>query len=215
MYLLIISFILLLIPIVLSIIHLLLSLLIFTLGQKKELLENLKSTYQKNTNLDNTPQPDILYLTHIFNLYKQIIHKKLINKFKFSLLKTLIVEVSILLPCICIANLHFKFIAVDDMIKLLKSPFIILCLIPFFMYIKFGQPRETWSRHSHTVSLLEIEFYSFIYDIGNYSNLTCDPSKINYFENQILDIFSNNVTRFANNMKEHVKSEISLSTFKS
>lgn len=175
--------------------------------------QNLKSTYQKNDSSYDT-ESDNSYLFQILKIYKEINSKKIINKYKFSLLTIYILETSILLPCLCIVNLYFKFIKIDIMLSLLKSPFVLLCIFPFFMYIKFVQPRETWTRHSNTVALLEIEFYNYIYHLSDYHNIDFSPYQITFFENRISSIFSKNITSFSQNMKKHIESENSFKNFK-
>ena len=175
--------------------------------------QNLKATYKKNDSSYDT-ESDNSCLSQILKKYKEINNKKITNKCKFSLLTIYVVEISILLPCLCIANLYFKFIEVNTMLSLLKSPFVLLCIFPFLMYIRFVQPRETWTRHSKTTALLEAEFYSYIYHRGVYQTIASSPVQIYTFENRILNIFSNNIAIFSENMKKHTETENSFKNFK-
>ena len=82
------------------------------------------------------------------------------------------------------------------------------------MYIRFVQSRETWTRHSKTTALLEAEFYSYIYHRGVYQTIASSPVQIYTFENRILNIFSNNIAIFSENMKKHTETENSFKNFK-
>lgn len=173
----------------------------------------LKSTYKKNDSSYDT-ESDNSYLFQILKTYKEINKKKIINKCKFSLLTIYMLETSILLPCFCIINLYFKLIKANIMLSLLKSPFILLCIFPFFLYIKFVQPRETWTRHSKTAALLEVEFHNYIYHLSDYHTIDSSPYQIAFFENRVSNIFSENIKNFSENMKIHTKSENSFKNFK-
>ena len=179
---------------------------------KYDFSQNLKSTYKKNDSSYDTESENSC-LAQILKKYTEINEKKIINKYKFSLLTIYVLETSILLPCLCIINLYFKFIKIDVMLSLLKSPFVLLCIFPFFMYIRFVQPRETWTRHSKTAALLEKEFYSYIYHRDAYQNIASSSIQIYTFENIVLNIFSENIMNFSENMKKHTETENSFKNF--
>lgn len=174
---------------------------------------NLKLTYIEN-DLSYDTEANNSFLSLILKKYKEINDKKIINKCKFSLLKFYLLEISVLLPYLCTANLYFKFVKMDIIFSLLSLPFAALCIFPFYIYIRFVQPRETWTRHSKIAALLETEFYSYIYHRGIYQTIAFSPLQISTFENRILDIFSKNIANFSENMKKHTEADNSFKNFK-
>ena len=174
---------------------------------------NLKLTYIEN-DLSYDTEANNSFLSLILKKYKEINDKKIINKCKFSLLKFYLLEISVLLPCLCTANLYFKFVKMDIIFSLLSLPFAALCIFPFYIYIRFVQPRETWTRHSKIAALLETEFYSYIYHRGIYQTIAFSPLQISTFENRILDIFSKNIANFSENMKKHTEADNSFKNIK-
>lgn len=169
-----------------------------------DLFEKLMEQYAKCAAEEN----DVEFLLFTELIIMEVYANKLRHKTRFKASYALIISALILfLSLVFIIVFESDSFVINQLLQLFKSPFILILLLPIYLYIKFSQPRESWVRFSTTWNLFYSESVKFIYELEKYNKYSKSYININIFQTEIVNILSLNVKRFADNMKRHVSRE--------